>query len=364
MGGADSFFYVNCIINGHWIFKFIAFWLKWKFQIYPAAGDWREALNLVEKIDRNMLECLSPHYTNFKPNSYVYTKALAEQICESYKNQIPITIVRPSIVTGTEHEPVEGWNDNFNGPGNGFRCVINECNSWRVFFPLYFLDFLNTVGLLAACGLGIMRTMYASRYAELNCVAVDIVAKTLIVAAWKNAMENQLETPVTMQADASNESRQLRVYNCASLHNMDLDLLVYDGQYLIRNRPFEKAIWIPGGGVTLCKFMNFYRVKNNLDCVSVHPSRHFFPSSLTRKITIDILSSCSNYMNSLTQMTFYRSFVFNFYPLYSSTSSWKPKEINRCMNSSFCSIFQHSSVEWCSFFQFSIFLSLYLSHCT
>lgn len=76
-----------------------------------------------------MLECLSPHYTNFKPNSYVYTKALAEHICESYKNQIPITIVRPSIVTGTEVEPVEGWNDNFNGPGNGFRYVINECNS-------------------------------------------------------------------------------------------------------------------------------------------------------------------------------------------------------------------------------------------
>jgi nucleoside-diphosphate-sugar epimerase len=59
-----------------------------------------------------------PHYTDFKPNSYVYTKGLAEQICESYKNQIPITIVRPSIVVGTELEPIEGWNDNFNGPGN------------------------------------------------------------------------------------------------------------------------------------------------------------------------------------------------------------------------------------------------------
>lgn len=59
-----------------------------------------------------------PHYTSFKPNSYVYTKALAEQICESYKDQIPITILRPSIVVGTEAEPIGGWNDNFNGPGN------------------------------------------------------------------------------------------------------------------------------------------------------------------------------------------------------------------------------------------------------
>lgn len=101
--------------------------------------------------------------------------------------------------------------------------------------------------------------MYASRKAELNCVAVDIVAKTLIVAAWKNAMDFQL----TLQPDASNDNlncRQLCVYNCASLHNMDLDLLVYDGQYLIRTRPFEKAIWLPGGGVTLCQFMNAFRV--------------------------------------------------------------------------------------------------------
>lgn len=104
-----------------------------------------------------------------------------------------------------------------------------------------------------------MRTMYASRKAELNCVAVDIVAKTLIVAAWKNAKENQQRT----LADATNDNlncRQLCVYNCASLHNMDLDLLVYDGQYLIRTMPFEKAIWLPGGGVTLCKVMNNYRV--------------------------------------------------------------------------------------------------------
>lgn len=89
------------------------------------------------------------HVTNFSPNSYTYTKALAEQICEHYRNQIPIAIVRPSIVTGTEVEPFPGWCDNFNGP----------------------------VGLLTACGVGIMRTMYASHKAELNCVAIDVVVR-------------------------------------------------------------------------------------------------------------------------------------------------------------------------------------------
>jgi fatty acyl-CoA reductase len=104
--------------------------------------------------------------------------------------------------------------------------------------------------------------MYASNRAMLNCVAVDIVAKTLIVVAWKNALDYQRRT-LTMETDATNENlncRQLCVYNCASLHNMDLELLVYDGQYLIRISPFEKTIWLPGGGVTLCKVMNQFRV--------------------------------------------------------------------------------------------------------
>lgn len=68
------------------------------------------------------------------PNTYTYTKGLAEQICNDYKDKLPIVVFRPSIVVGTEREPVVGWCDNFNGP----------------------------VGLLVACGHGILRTMYAS----------------------------------------------------------------------------------------------------------------------------------------------------------------------------------------------------------
>jgi alcohol-forming fatty acyl-CoA reductase len=167
-----------------------------------------------------------PHYTSFSPNSYTYTKALSEQLCQDYSSRLPITIVRPSIVTGSEKEPITGWCDNFNGP----------------------------VGLLTACGLGIMRTMYASYKAELNCVAVDVVAKTLIVAGWKcRALDNGEPNEILSE-------RQLSVYNCASLHNMDLELLVYDGAYLIRKYPFERFLWLPGGGVTLCKVMNYFRV--------------------------------------------------------------------------------------------------------
>lgn len=101
--------------------------------------------------------------------------------------------------------------------------------------------------------------MYASHKAELDCVAVDVVAKTLIVAGWKCAMDNEKIDSEKESNEILNDS-QLSIYNCASQHNMDLDLLVYHGQYLVREYPFERFVWLPGGGVTLCKTMNYFRV--------------------------------------------------------------------------------------------------------
>lgn len=105
-----------------------------------------------------------------------------------------------------------------------------------------------------------MRTMYASNRATLNCVAVDVVAKTLIVAGWKCAMDYG---KIGIQREEPNENlndRQFSVYNCASQHLLSLELLVYEGQYLVRQYPFERFVWLPSGGVTLCKFMNYFRV--------------------------------------------------------------------------------------------------------
>lgn len=176
---------------------------------------------------------LMPKYTKFSPNTYTFTKALAERICHDYSTQLPIVIVRPSIVTGSEHEPFPGWCDNFNGP----------------------------VGLLVACGIGIMRTMYASHKSVLNCVAVDIVIKSLIVAAWACGNNNQKFVIQMPYANDNDNHSAVVVYNCASLHDMSLGFLVYDGQEMIKKAPFERSLWVVGGSVTLCQFMNVFRVR-------------------------------------------------------------------------------------------------------
>lgn len=73
-----------------------------------------------ESLARVQKEILGPH-----PNTYTYTKRLAEILVrdEFNQNNLPVCIVRPSIVTPSLNEPVEGWVDSLNGPAGIFLAV-------------------------------------------------------------------------------------------------------------------------------------------------------------------------------------------------------------------------------------------------
>ena len=51
-----------------------------------------------------------------RPNTYSFTKAITEQMIKDDRGDLPISIVRPSIVVGAVSEPLPGWVDNINGP--------------------------------------------------------------------------------------------------------------------------------------------------------------------------------------------------------------------------------------------------------
>ncbi|KAG9457258.1 hypothetical protein H6P81_001766 [Aristolochia fimbriata] len=46
------------------------------------------------------------------PNTYSFTKAMAEMLLGNLKDQVPLVIVRPSVVTSTYVEPFPGWIEN------------------------------------------------------------------------------------------------------------------------------------------------------------------------------------------------------------------------------------------------------------
>ena len=50
------------------------------------------------------------------PNTYTFTKAMAEKVIEEKASDLPVAIMRPSIIVASWREPIPGWVDNLNGP--------------------------------------------------------------------------------------------------------------------------------------------------------------------------------------------------------------------------------------------------------
>lgn len=91
------------------------------------------------------------------PNTYTFTKALAETLIEEYNDRLPVSIVRPSIVMASYTDPFPGWVDNAVG-GNGI-----------------------VIGWMP----GIIRAAQINLKNVLDIIPVDIVSNTMIAAGWK-----------------------------------------------------------------------------------------------------------------------------------------------------------------------------------
>lgn len=93
------------------------------------------------------------------PNSYVYTKAIAEDTVRQYGIGIPTCIVRPSIVTSTVEQPVTGWINNIYG----------------------------AVGVVTGSAIGLLHTLHCNPEYVAEIVPADYVISHLVVASWDTA---------------------------------------------------------------------------------------------------------------------------------------------------------------------------------
>ena len=53
----------------------------------------------------DVIETLTPRLVNQRPNTYTYTKAMAEYLLQEDAGDLPIAICRPSIVGASWTEP-------------------------------------------------------------------------------------------------------------------------------------------------------------------------------------------------------------------------------------------------------------------
>ena len=77
-----------------------------------------DLINCAEWLSDEGMAAIQKNILGTHPNTYTYTKRLAEILVrnEYEKSNLPVCIVRPSVVTPTLNEPIPGWVDSLNGP--------------------------------------------------------------------------------------------------------------------------------------------------------------------------------------------------------------------------------------------------------
>lgn len=125
-------------------------------EVYKPPVQPDKAMEFAEWINDDLAEKITPSLIHPFPNTYTYTKAIAETLVvqECQKEKIPCSIVRPSIVCAAYQEPVPGWIDNFNG----------------------------ATALLAAFGKGILRSLIADPQNICDIIPVDYTVNMIAIA--------------------------------------------------------------------------------------------------------------------------------------------------------------------------------------
>ncbi|GLH01985.1 Putative fatty acyl-CoA reductase CG5065 [Gryllus bimaculatus] len=184
-------------------------------RVYAPPADPEQIAQCIEWMDDELIDGITPKILGDHPNTYTFTKALAENVLVSQAGNLPAAIVRPSIVTASWREPLPGWVDNLNGP----------------------------TGLLAGAGKGLLRTMYCHRNLVSDIVPVDIAINLLLAVAWHTAV---------------NRPNGIAVYNCTSgsTNPLKWGQIEEYGREFVRKIPFNDVIWYPGGSFKSNRLLN------------------------------------------------------------------------------------------------------------
>ncbi|CAO1442158.1 unnamed protein product [Diamesa hyperborea] len=176
-----------------------------------------DILDLISWMDDDMIEKVRPFLQSPHPNTYTYTKRLTEIMVEDEYKNLPICIVRPSIVLASYKDPFPGWVDNLNGP----------------------------TGVIVAAGKGVLRSYYVNPEAYSEMIPVDISINSLLVVAWNYAMMK--EKPLTIP-----------VYNTSS--RMTWKTFFDLTKKAVYRYPFENLLWYPDGSIATSEILHRFKL--------------------------------------------------------------------------------------------------------
>jgi len=210
------------------------------------AGDEKRIRDMVSRLKRKRLrETMAKAGTDRAkelgwPNTYTYTKALAELLLCERKN-LPFAIFRPAIVESAIEYPFAGWNEGFNtsGPlvylaGTWFRHVPAAHGNPLDVIPV---DFVCKALCIVACALlrGEAERVYQCGSSDRNFLAIDRLTELSALGHRKHLRKHgksALEKLVLSRWDALAADRE-HVFNVTNIRK----LLGQVVRYLRHGRP-------------------------------------------------------------------------------------------------------------------------------
>ncbi|CAG4986081.1 unnamed protein product [Colias eurytheme] len=175
-------------------------------QLYPSKHSPRDVIHTVTWMEYDLLKHLEDKLIHPQPNTYGYTKSLAEQLVSEYEGKFPIAIARPSIVTASVREPFPGWVDNLNGP----------------------------TGVIVGAAKGVIRSMLCADTQHVDAMPVDLVVNGVVLVACSTALQRP---------------KDIVVYNLARSNENPITWResIELARSQVSSYPFSVPLWFPGG---------------------------------------------------------------------------------------------------------------------
>ncbi|CAN8277804.1 unnamed protein product [Cochlearia groenlandica] len=130
-----------------------------------------------EEIDLSMKELgMARAKLHGWPNTYVFTKSMGEMLLGIHKENLPLVIIRPTMITSTFSEPFPGWIE-------GLRTVDS---------------------VLIAYGKGVLKSFLVDVNSVCDMIPVDMVANAMITAA--SAHANSSGVHIVYHVGSSNQN--------------------------------------------------------------------------------------------------------------------------------------------------------------
>ncbi|XP_057664834.1 fatty acyl-CoA reductase wat-like [Diorhabda carinulata] len=189
-----------------------------KFYDPPIMAD--KLITLVDCLDDNQLDAITKSLLGDFPNTYAFTKCIAEDILRTEGKKLPIALYRPSIVIATLKEPVAGWINNVYG----------------------------ATGVLIGVAIGLLRTLRGNPKNYADMVPADYVINGVLASAWDVACIKTMNDNKELREESSREEqfdKEIPVYNYVSTPEKPIS---WDQFQRLSTKhatqiPSEKVIW-------------------------------------------------------------------------------------------------------------------------